>query len=52
MIIKKFILVPVIILILQYIKMKQDVKDMLLAMRKMNLNTGINQELIHLHGGV
>ena len=52
MIIKKFILVPVIILTLQFIKMKQESKDILIDIRRMNLNIGINQELILLNFGL
>ena len=49
---KKVYLVPVIILILQFIKMKQENKDILIDIRRMNINIGINQELIHLHFGL
>ena len=41
MIIKKFILVPVIILILQYIKMKQENKDILIDTRKMKIGQNL-----------
>ncbi len=37
MIIKKFISVPVIILILQFIKMKQENKDILIDIRRMRI---------------
>ncbi len=37
MIIKKYILVPVIILILQFIKMKQENKDILIDIRRMRI---------------
>jgi hypothetical protein len=52
MIIKKFILVKLPPLILQFIKMKRENKDILIDIRRMNLNIGINQELIHLHSGL
>ena len=52
MIIKKFILVRLPPLILQFIKMKQESKDILIDIRRMNINIGINQELIHLHFGL
>ncbi len=52
MIIKKFILVRLPHLILQFIKMKQENKDILIDKRRMNINIGINQELIHLHFGL
>ena len=41
-----------IINILQFIKMKQESKDILIDIRRMNINIGINQELIHLHFGL
>ena len=49
---KKFILVRLPPLILQFIKMKQESKDILIDIRRMNINIGINQELIHLHFGL
>jgi hypothetical protein len=44
MIIERFILVLLDILTLQYIKMKQENKDILIGIRRTNLNIGINQE--------
>jgi hypothetical protein len=38
---KKFILVKLAYLILQYIKMKQDVKDMLIGTRKMKIGQNL-----------
>ncbi len=41
-----------VILILQFIKMKQENIDTSIDTKKMNLNIGINQELIHLVFGI
>ena len=48
MIIKRFNLVLLVILILLFIKMKQENKDISIDIRKLNIKIGINQELIHL----
>jgi len=48
MIIKRFNLVLLVILILLFIKMKQENKDLSIDIRKLNIKIGINQELIHL----
>ena len=49
---KKYILALLECLILQYIKMKIVKIDIFSAMKKMNLNFGINQELTPLHFGL
>jgi len=48
MIIKRFNLVLLVILILLFIKMKQENKDISIDIRKLNIRIGINQESIHL----
>ena len=50
--VKRFTLVRLMLLILHFIRMKQEKIDTFFAMRKMNLNFGINQELTLLRSGV